>query len=50
MDEGCVRLSTFVKKKGYRFISGLAFYEFTDKEDLDCYKEIVYAYQEDKVH
>ena len=50
VEEDNVRLSTFIKQKGYKFINGLAFYEFTDKEDLHCYKEIVYAFQKDQVH
>ena len=50
VDEDNVRLSTFVKKKGYTFENGLAFYEFCRKEDLQCYKEVVHVYYEkDKV-
>ena len=45
VDKDIVRLSTFIKDEGYKFINGHAFYEFTNKDDLHCYKEIVYVYE-----
>ena len=45
MDVDNVRMSTFIEKKGYKFINGHVFYEFSSKEDLQCYKEVVHAYQ-----
>lgn len=49
MDEDNVRLSTFIKNKGFKFINGFAFYEFTGREDLHCYKEILHAFKKDQV-
>lgn len=50
VDEDNVQMSKFVEKKlsPRTFENGRAFYEFTDKEDLNYYKEVV-AEQKNKV-
>lgn len=51
VDEDCVRMSDFIKKKlrVAEFTNGHAFYEFKRSEDLDFYKEIILASGESPV-
>ena len=43
-DDGCMCMSDFVKQKAMvaEFTNGHAFYEFTNEEDLQCYKDVVH--------
>ena len=42
VDEDNVQMAKFVESKGYMFENGCVFYEFTQKQDLQHYKEVVY--------
>ena len=43
VDGDDVKMSKFIKNKGYKFKNGCVYYEFSQEEqDLQYYKEVVY--------